>query len=90
MPPKLIKKVEPVYPESALKKKIEGIVILEVSTDIYGRVQDINVLKSVPELDQAAIDAVKQWIYEPVIIDGKQRGAVFTVTVNFQLKNNHI
>ncbi len=82
-PPNLIKKVEPVYPREALDAKIEGNVVLEAQTDIYGRVQSIKILRSVPMLDQAAKDAVRQWVYEPMLIDGKPRGVVFTVTVRF-------
>ncbi len=85
-PPKLIKKVEPIYPEEAKKAGIEGVVILEVTTDIYGRVADAKVLRSIPELDQAAIDAVKQWVYEPEIVEGEPKGIVFTVTVTFRLQ----
>jgi TonB family protein len=84
--PKLIKKVEPVYPEIARQSKVEGIVICEATTDIYGRVQRVKVLRSIPLLDQAAIDAIKQWVYEPMLIDGEPRGVTFTVTVNFKLK----
>ena len=85
-PPKLIKKVEPFYPESARKAEIEGTVILEATTDIYGKVKKVEILRSIPELDQAATDAVKQWVYEPKIIDKKPRGVIFTVTVVFKLK----
>ncbi len=85
-PPQLIKRVRPVYPEMARQAGVEGTVILEVTTDIYGRVANIRVLKSVPLLDQAAIDAVKQWIYEPLIIDGQPKGVIFTVTVDFKLR----
>ncbi len=85
-PPKLIKKVEPIYPEAARAAGIKGTVILEVTTDIYGRIKNIKVLESIPELDQAAIDAVKQWVYEPTLIDGKPKGVIFTVTVTFHLK----
>ncbi|MBN2207069.1 MAG: TonB family protein, partial [Candidatus Aminicenantes bacterium] len=53
---------------------------------IYGRVIRWKVLRSIPLLDQAAIDAVKQWVYEPMVINGKPRGVIFTVTVRFQLK----
>jgi protein TonB len=63
-----------------------GVVIIEATTDIYGRVQGIKVLRSIPLLDQSAIDAVRQWIYEPMIINGRPRGVIFTVTVRFQLK----
>ena len=84
-PPKLLKQVDPVYPEVARKARVEGIVILEATTDVYGRVQSIKVLRSIPLLDQAAIDAVRQWEYEPMLIDGKPRSAVFTTTVRFTL-----
>lgn len=84
-PPKLIKMVKPFYPEDARKAGIEGVVILEATTDIYGRVVHTKILRSIPELDQAAIDAVQQWVYEPMIIDGKPRGVIFTVTVTFKL-----
>jgi TonB family protein len=87
-PPKLIKKVDPVYPPEAKEAGIEGIVIVEATTDIYGRVVDTTVLRSIPELDQAAIDAVKQWVYEPEIIDGIPRGLIFTVTCTFKLKES--
>jgi TonB family protein len=85
-PPKLIKMVEPVYPEVARQAQVEGLVILEATTDKYGRVQSARVLRPVPLLNQAAVEAVKQWIYEPAVIDGEPRGMIFTVTVTFRLK----
>jgi protein TonB len=81
----LIKKVDPVYPEAARKAGIQGIVLLEATTDEQGNVAAVRVLKSIPELDQAAIDALKQWKYEPVIVEGKPKGVAFTVTINFRL-----
>lgn len=86
-PPRLIKKVQPVYPEGARKSGVEGIVILEVTTDKTGKVAAVKVLRSVPLLDEAAIEAVKQWEYEPVLINGQPRPLVFTVTVNFKLQD---
>jgi len=83
--PRLIKRVEPVYPEDARQARVAGIVIIEATTDIYGRVQAVKVLRSIPMLDQAAIDAVRKWIYEPMIINEKPRGMIFTTTVTFQL-----
>lgn len=84
-PPRLLKKVNPVYPEVAKEAKVEGIVILEVETDIHGNVVRVQVLRSIPLLDQAAIDAVRQWKYEPAVINGQPRGVIFTVTVSFKL-----
>ena len=85
--PKLLKQVDPAYPEIARQARVDGTVIIEATTDIYGRVQNIKVLRSIPLLDQAAIDAVRQWVYEPMIINGRPRGVIFTVTVRFQLKS---
>jgi TonB family protein len=87
-PPKLIKMVKPVHPEIAKQAIVEGVVILEATTDVYGRVVNTKILRSIPLLDQAAIDAVRQWIYEPMIIDGKPKGVIFTVTVVFELDEN--
>jgi TonB family protein len=84
-PPQLLKRVEPVYPLDAKKAKVEGVVILAVRTDIKGKITAIKVLRAVPALDQAAIDAVGQWIYEPLIVEGQPKPAVFTVTVRFHL-----
>lgn len=84
-PPRVKKMIPPVYPEVARTAKVEGVVILEAETDIYGHVQNLKVLRSVPLLDQAAIDCVRQWVYEPFKIENKPRGVIFTVTVRFQL-----
>jgi protein TonB len=65
---------------------VGGVVIFEATTDVYGRVIGVKVLRSIPLLDQAAVDAVRQWVYEPMVINGRPRPVVFTVTVTFQLK----
>jgi len=85
-PPKLIRKVSPRYPKEAREAKVEGTVILQARTDIYGRVQQIKVLKGKdPLLKEAAKEAVKQWVYEPLVINGEPREVVFTTTVIFEL-----
>ncbi len=83
-PPKVIKLVQPEYPDKAKEAGIQGVVIVEATTDIYGRVKEVKVLRSIPALDQAAIDAVYQWVYEPTIVNGELREVIFTVTVRFQ------
>jgi periplasmic protein TonB len=83
--PRLLKRVEPAYPEIARQARIQGTVILEAATDIYGRVASVKVLRSVPLLDGAAVDAVRQWLYEPMVVNGRPRGVVFTVTLRFEL-----
>lgn len=82
-PPKKIKDMPPVYPQEALDANVQGVVILEVRIDTAGRVSDTKVLRSIPMLDQAAIDAVKQWEYEPTLLNGQAIPVVMTVTVNF-------
>jgi len=85
-PPRLVRQVPPVYPEIARQARIEGIVEVECVTDIQGRVVNVKVLRSIPLLDQAAIDAVRQWVYEPLVINGRPRGVVFNVKVRFELR----
>ncbi|MFQ6082544.1 MAG: energy transducer TonB [Candidatus Aminicenantia bacterium] len=86
-PPRLVRKVRPIYPEKCKKDGIEGIVILEATTDKEGNIVNVKVLKPAhPDLNKAAIEAVKQWKYEPTIINGKPVSIVFTVTVSFKLK----
>lgn len=86
-PPRIIKKVDPVYPEQAKLARVEGNVILGTRTDIHGHVSQVMVYSSKDfSLVQAAQDAVKQWVYEPLIIDGKPREAVFTTQVRFKLQ----
>ena len=63
--PTKVKHVSPVYPPAARDAKITGVVILEARIGADGRVLDARVLRSIPELDQAALDAVKQWEYTP-------------------------
>jgi len=85
--PKLIKKVNPIYPEEARKAGVEGVVILRARINEEGFVERILVLKSESALlNQAAIDALKQWKYEPFYKEGKPVPAVFDVTVRFKLK----
>jgi len=85
-PPRLVRRVEPEYPLIAVESRTQGSVILEATTDIYGRVAAVRVLRSIPLLDEAAIDAVRQWVYEPLLINGRPRPVTFTVTVTFVLK----
>jgi len=90
-PPKLIKRVNPVYPEKARKAKVDGIVILGIRTDIDGHVKAAKIYKSKsPLLNKAAVAAVKQWVYEPLFIDGIAKEALFTVTVRFKLNGRSV
>ena len=84
--PKKIKDVKPVYPEAAKAAGIQGIVILETIIGTDGSVNEAKVLRPVPELDKAALDAVMQWKYTPTLLNGKPVEVVMTVTVTFSLQ----
>jgi len=78
--------VRPVYPPAAHVERIQGVVIIEAYVDSDGRVAQACVLRSIPLLDQAAIDAVAQWEFTPTLLNGLPVPVVMTVTVNFTLQ----
>jgi protein TonB len=78
--------IAPIYPAIARSAHIQGIVILEAVLDASGRVDDVHVLRSIPLLDQAAIEAVRQWRYTPTLLNGRAIPIVLTVTVSFTLQ----
>jgi periplasmic protein TonB len=85
-PPAKLKDVAPVYPDIAQRARISGVVILEATIGADGRVTGVRVLRSVPLLDHAAVDAVRQWVFTPTRLNGVAVPVVMTVTVNFTLR----
>src|SRR4029077_1708736 len=83
--PSKIKDVRPEYPAAAQYARVQGVVIIEVTLGADGKVAQTKILRSIPLLDAAAEDAVKQWQYTPTIVDGKAVPVVMTVTANFSL-----
>jgi TonB family protein len=86
MPPRKIADVPAQYPSAAQEASVQGVVILEARIDESGVVTNTRILRSVPLLDQAAIDAVTQWKYEPSLMNGVPVPVLMTVTVNFTLR----
>jgi protein TonB len=84
--PAKIRDVRPVYPQEALDARASGVVILEAIVDPEGNVKTARVVRSIPILDQAAIDAVKQWQFVPTLLNGVAVPVIMTVTVNFTLQ----
>ena len=82
--PTKLKNVNPTYPDIARQARVQGIVILECTISPQGRVTDVKVLRGIPLLDQSAIDAVKQWVYTPTLLNGVPVPVIMTVTVNFK------
>ena len=85
-PPTKIKNVTPVYPAAAKSANVAGMVIIEATIGGDGKVIAAKVLRSVPMLDEAALDAVRQWEFTPTLLNGAPVPIVMTVTVNFKLQ----
>ena len=83
--PQKTKDVKPVYPPTALASHVQGIVILEATIGTGGKVEDAKVIRSIPLLDQAALDAVRQWEFTPTLLNGVPVPVIITLTVNFSL-----
>jgi protein TonB len=84
-PPTKMKHVSPAYPDIARSAGVQGVVILETIIGSDGKVADARVLRSIPLLDQAAIDAVMQWEFTPTLLNGQPTPIIMTVTVQFTL-----
>jgi protein TonB len=83
--PRRVKYVAPAYPTLAVDGRVQGVVILECAIDARGRVESVEVLRGNPLLNDAAADAVRQWVYTPTLVNGVPVPVLMTVTVTFQL-----
>jgi protein TonB len=84
-PPKKIKDVKAVYPQGSLTGRLRGTVVIEATIGTDGKVYEARVLRSIAGLDQAALDAVRQWEFEPARLDGAPVAVIMTVTVSFAI-----
>ena len=84
--PRKVVDVAPVYPLIAAKAQLEGIVIIEATVGANGRVENATVLRGMPLLDEAALAAVRRWVYTPTLLNGVPTPVILTVTVTFRLK----
>jgi protein TonB len=84
--PKKIKDVRPVYPALALTSRISGTVVIEATIGADGRVQNARVIESIALLDQAALNAVRQWQFTPTRLNGVPIPVIMTVTIDFLLQ----
>jgi len=84
--PALVKRVEPIYPDFAAQAKLTGLVILEATVGLDGHVEAVTVLRSAHRvLDGLAVNALKQWEYSPLVINGSKSAFTLTVTFNFSV-----
>lgn len=84
-PPAKLTHVEPVYPPGAREARVQGVVMIEVLVDETGAVRNARVVRSIPQLDDAALVAVRQWTFEPTRVQGTPVAVVLTVMVRFTL-----
>jgi len=84
-PPTRIRNALPIYPFVAKVNKVEGVVIIEAIISPDGKVENARVIRSIPLLDQAALDAVRTWEYTPTLLNGRPTSVIMTVTVHFTL-----
>jgi TonB family protein len=88
-PPRKMRHVSPVYPASMREAGLEGLVPMEAIIATDGKVQSVRVLTAEihPDLAQAAVDAVKQWQFEPTLLNGAAVEVVMNVSVSFTLSD---
>jgi protein TonB len=80
--PAIASRVDPVYPDAAHAAGVAGTVRVQVEVNVDGTVQDVQLVTSIPLLDQAALDAVRQWTFKPTLLNGKPTAAVMEIDVN--------
>ncbi len=86
-PPEKITAPQPQYTEIARKARIQGVVIVQAIIDKQGNVTNVKVLKGLPMgLEEAAVDAIKQWKFRPATLNGKPVTVYYNLTVNFKLQ----
>jgi len=81
----LVKKVDPEYPLFARRAGIHGAVVLHATIDREGRIAGLSVVSGPNQLRQAALDAVRQWRYQPYVLNGLAVDIQTTITLNFVL-----
>ena len=84
--PKVIHEVAAVYPAEAKRARVEGSVYVDVTVDVDGRVTATRVTQSIPMLDDAAEDALRQWLFEPGKVNGEPVKVTVSVEIRFTLR----
>jgi protein TonB len=84
--PRRVFSVAPIYPGLARQARVQGTVVIQAVIGVDGAVRDTEIINSVPLLDQAALDAVRQWRYAPTLLNGEPVPVIMTVSVRFTLQ----
>lgn len=83
--PEAVVRVPPGYPDLAREAGVEGTVLVEAFVCACGEVSDVRIVKSIPMLDQASKDAVRQWLFVPALTDGEPVATWVVIPVKFSL-----
>jgi protein TonB len=81
----ILKKIAPVYPQLAKSARVSGVVHLSAVIAKDGTIQELKVINGPALLITAAVDAVKQWVYRPTMLNGEAVQVETTIDVNFTL-----
>ncbi len=84
--PELIQRTAPSYPETARLAGIDGTVMVQALVGRDGRVKETRIVQSIPILDEAAVQAVRQWVFVPAKLKGKPVAVWVGAPVKFSLK----
>jgi protein TonB len=84
--PKLVRSVKPVYPPLALQARASAVIIMEAHVDTRGYVKSVKVLRGHPLFDEAALEAVRQWRYKPLLLNGEPTEFILTATIIFNVQ----
>jgi protein TonB len=85
--PRRVSAVPPVYPDLAVKARMQGTVVVEATINERGRVVNVSLVQGAPLLTDAALEAVKKWVYTPTLVNGVPTPVIMTVTVHFRLNS---
>jgi TonB family protein len=84
--PRVIKSPKPEYTAEAMKARIQGTVAIEALIDEQGRVADARVLSSIPQLDESALAAARQWEFTPTLLNGQPVPVLVVIELEFNLR----
>jgi protein TonB len=82
----VLRRVDPAYPEFARRARIQGPVVLLLTVDERGHPTQVQVLQGHPVFHEVALQAARQWRFEPARMDGRTVAASFRLTLNFSLR----
>ncbi len=85
--PKIVRGVKPVYPPLALQARASAVIIMEAQVDTRGYVKTVKILRGHPLFEEAALEAVRQWRYKPLLLNGEPTEFILTVTIMFNIQH---